>query len=392
MAGFRLVGVMAMVCWLAEIVAVASVPSGVTGTGARGEPGAGSPVDGEEPDGGTEDAVDAQESSGSDSEGRARELQRQAAGHEETELRRADAEREQRAGREAARRLEQDRQTEASKRQEEERERQRAHDARVAEIAVGKARQDMAEEAQREVERRVEERRLSWLAQAGAEAEAAPVILQLASQLAAILESQRDTQITMMHVLEGLQGQREAERRMLGGLNEGFQCIQGMVGRELGAELASRGRSQAPVRGRSQAPMRGGSPGPMRGRSPAPATPSGAKGPTVQRCMICDNCRYRDKHPTSRRPCLRPGGELPPQRTKTDVRPEVKPKLNTRSDLLSSLDSDSQEAKKKKRRKRRPTTEAPEYTPLGGGGGHDPGSDEGSGPRIRMVEGRVVLA
>ena len=34
--------------------------------------------------------VDAQESSGSDSEGRARQLQRQAAGHEETELRRAD--------------------------------------------------------------------------------------------------------------------------------------------------------------------------------------------------------------------------------------------------------------------------------------------------------------
>ena len=224
MAGFRLVGVMAMVCWLAEIVAVASVPSGVTGTG---EPGAGSPVDVDGPDGGTED-VDAQESSGSDSEGRARELQRQAAGHEETELRRADAEREQRAGREAARRLEQERQTEASKRREEERERQRAHDARVAEIAVGKARQDMAEEAQREVERRVEERRLSWLAQAGAEAEAMPVILQLASQLAAILESQRDTQITMMHVLEGLQGQREAERRMLGVLHEGLQCIQGM--------------------------------------------------------------------------------------------------------------------------------------------------------------------
>ena len=287
-----------------------------------------------------------------------------------------------------------------SKRQEEERERQRAHDARVAEIAVGKARQDMAEEAQREVERRVEERRLSWLAQAGAEAEAVPVILQLVSQLAAILESQRDTQITMMHVLEGLQGQREAERRMLGILHEGLQCIQGMVGRELGAELASRGRSPAPVRGRSQAPMRGQSPGPMRGRSPGPtrgrspvpATSSGAKGPTVQRCMICDNCRYRDKHPTSRRPCLRPNGELPPQRAKTDVRPEVKPKLNTGSDLLSSLDSDSQEAKKKKRRKRRPTTEAPEYTPLGGGGGHDPGSDEGSGPRIRMVEGRVVLA
>ena len=361
MAGFRLVGVMAMVCWLAQIVAVASVPSGVTGTGARGEP-----VEGEAPDGGTEDAVDAQESSGSDSEGRARELQRQAAGHEETELRRAEAEREQRAGREAARRLEQERQTEASKRQEEERERQRA-------------RQEMAEEAQREVERRVEERRLSWLAQASAEAEAVPVILQLASQLAGILESQRDTQITMMHVLEGLQGQREAERRMLGVLHEGLQSIQGMVGRELGAELASRGRSQAPVRGRSQAPMRGG--------SPAPATPSGAKGPTVQRCMICDNCRYREKNPTSRRPCLRPGGELPPQRAKRDVRPEVKPKLNARSDLLSSLDSDSQEAKKK-RRKRKPATEAPEYTPLGGGGGHDPGSD----PRIRMVEGRVVLA
>ena len=240
MAGFQLVGVMAMVCWLAEIVAVTGA------AGAGGEPGAGgSPVDGEAPadrdDAGTEDVVDAQESSGSDSEGRARELQRQAAGHEETELRRADAEREQRAGREAAWRLEQERQTEASKRQAEERERQRAHDARVAEVAVGKARQDMAEEAQREVERRVEERRLSWLAQAGAEAEAVPVILQLASQLAAILESQRDTQITMMHVLEGLQGQRQAERRMLGILHEGLQCIQGMVGRELGAELASRG-------------------------------------------------------------------------------------------------------------------------------------------------------
>ena len=36
MAGFRLVGVMAMVCWLAEIVAVASMPGGVTGPGARG--------------------------------------------------------------------------------------------------------------------------------------------------------------------------------------------------------------------------------------------------------------------------------------------------------------------------------------------------------------------
>ena len=106
--------------------------------------------------------------------------------------------------------------------------------------------------------------------------------------------------------------------------------------------------------------------------------------------MICDNCRKRDKHPTSRRPCLRPNSELPPQRAKTDVRLEVKPKLN--KDLLSSLDSDSQESKKKKRRKRRPTTEAPEFTPLGGGGGHDPGSDEGSGPRIRMVKGRVVLA
>ena len=68
MAGFRLVGLMAMLCWLADAVA--------SGTGARGEPGA----DGEAPDGGTED-VDAQESSGSDSEGRARELQRQAAGH-----------------------------------------------------------------------------------------------------------------------------------------------------------------------------------------------------------------------------------------------------------------------------------------------------------------------
>ena len=65
----------------------------------------------------------------------------------------------------------------------------------------------MAEEVQREVERRVEERRLQWLAQAGAEEEAVPAILQLASQLAGILESQRDTQITMMHVLEGLQSQ-----------------------------------------------------------------------------------------------------------------------------------------------------------------------------------------
>ena len=73
--------------------------------------------------------------------------------------------------------------------------------------------------------------------------------------------------------------------------------------------------------------------------------------------MTCDNCRYRDKHPSSRRPCLRPNSEVPPQRAKTDVRPEVKPKLN--KDLLSSLDS---------------------------------GPDEGSGPRIRMVGGRVVLA
>ena len=80
------------------------------------------------------------------------------------------------------------------------------------------------------------------------------------------------------------------------------------------------------------------------------------------------------------------------QRAKRDVRPEVKPKLNTASDLLSSLDSDSQEPKKKKRKKRKAATEAPEYTPLGGGGGHDPGSDDGSGPRIRMVEGRAVLA
>ena len=63
--------------------------------------------------------------------------------------------------------------------------------------------------------------------------------------------------------------------------------------------------------------------------------------------MVCENCLYRDKHPTSRRPCLRPNGELPPQRAKTDVKPEVKPKLNTRPELLSSLDSDSQEAKKK---------------------------------------------
>ena len=53
-------------------------------------------------------------------------------------------------------------------------------------------------------------------AQAGAEAEAMPVILQLACQLAAILESQRNTQITMMHVLEGLQGQREAQRTNVG--------------------------------------------------------------------------------------------------------------------------------------------------------------------------------
>ena len=180
---------------------------------------------------------------------------------------------------------------------------------------------------------------------------------------------------------------------MLGVLHEGLQAIQGMVGRELGAELAPlRGRSQAPVRGRSQAPVRERSQAPVRGKSPAPATPSGAKGPTVVRCMTCDNCLYREKNPTSRRPCLRPGGELPPQRAKRDVRPEVKPKLNTASDLLSSLDSDSQEPKKKKRKKRKAATEAPEYTPLGGGGGHDPGSDDGSGPRIRMVEGRAVLA
>ena len=89
MAGIRLVGVMAMVCWLAEIVAVASVPSGVTGTGAREEPAPGR-LSIEKRHGGTENAVDVQESSGSDSEGRARELLRQAAGYEETELRRAD--------------------------------------------------------------------------------------------------------------------------------------------------------------------------------------------------------------------------------------------------------------------------------------------------------------
>ena len=66
---------------------------------------------------------------------------------------------------------------------------------------------------------------------------------------------------------------------MLGVLHKGLQCIQGMVGRELGAELTSRGRSPAPVRGRSQpmrgqsrGPMRGRSSGPMRGRSPASAT------------------------------------------------------------------------------------------------------------------------
>ncbi|CAE7834648.1 unnamed protein product, partial [Symbiodinium microadriaticum] len=94
---------------------------------------------------------------------------------------------------------------------------------------------------------------------------------------------------------------RDAERRMLGVLHEGLQAIQGMVGRELGAELAPlRGRSQAPVRGRSQAPVRERSQAPVRGKSPAPATPSGAKGPTVVRCMTCDNCLYREKNPTSR--------------------------------------------------------------------------------------------
>ena len=54
----------------------------------------------------------------------------------------------------------------------------------------------------------MEEGRLAWLSQAAPEGDALSVIVQLAFQLAAMLESQRDTQITMMHVLEELQGQK----------------------------------------------------------------------------------------------------------------------------------------------------------------------------------------
>ena len=56
---------------------------------------------------------------------------------------------------------------------------------------------------------------MAWLSQAAPEGDALSVIVQLAFQLAAMLESQRDTQITMMHVLEELQGQKQADRRMV---------------------------------------------------------------------------------------------------------------------------------------------------------------------------------
>ena len=51
-----------------------------------------------------------------------------------------------------------------------------------------------------------------------------------------------------------------------------------------------------------------GAPAPSsRGRSSAPGT---SKGPTMVRCMACENCKHRGKFPTSRKPCLYPNGEL----------------------------------------------------------------------------------
>ena len=54
---------------------------------------------------------------------------------------------------------------------------------------------------------------MAWLSQAAPED--ALSVKKLAFQLAAMLESQHDTQITMMHVLEELQGQKQADRRMV---------------------------------------------------------------------------------------------------------------------------------------------------------------------------------
>ena len=441
MAGFQMVGVMAMVCWLAEIVAVTGAPKGAvpqessgSDSEARDEAPVGSSAS--VPDSGVEASVPdsgvapVEEPSPAGSDALAEQILRRSEDDakrdeeaERAELERMQEEEHQRSLREQRRQRIHREQAEA-----EQRSRQRWEEMREAQLRE-QVRAEVDKEAEERIHSGIEAGVWDRISQAHAQGSGLPLLLQLLVNMGQILtqltQDRADTKEFFLsqvrHQSHQLAELQQAHSRMIGQLT---QLLQNQLARDLGrappAAPASPRPLAAPASPRPPAALASPRP-PAAAASPrAPAAPASPRlaapstaGPSsgtpagfggaatpqamkrlpkdttgkILRCGACHGCFTVETNPKSRAHCV-----------------QWRQELQELADEAKAEESEEKEQKKSKKRKKKDKklmVEEPDRVSLPDrdrDGDKDKGPDgDGSAQgsalkKSRLVGGRLVFA
>jgi len=187
----------------------------------------------------------------------------------------------------------------------------------------------------------VEERRLTWMAQALADGVDSPVLLLL-QQIVEMLQQQQNLQATQLHFLELQEGHCRNQQKLEAMQNQGLQRISELVGRSMASEIGGTGGGPK-TPGAVGVPKTPGAVG-------VPKTPRGAggEGQDSGRCGKCCGCQYKALNPKSRVMRISPPGVIPNQGERS------KASLDKAWSKERTLREQTEEEEPKKRRRKDP--------------------------------------